>query len=127
MANGWSASEYKLGAQGPVSGVVTNLPVTSEFPITAGGALNMAIKITATGVTVAGSITAKLQTAIGSDWVDSKTVAITADGSVYLKLNIQVAADQTFLPLLNKGRIVLTTTNAGDAATVSSVKILQAL
>jgi hypothetical protein len=101
--------------------------ITQEFPITAGGALNFVAKITTSSVTVVGSITAKLQTAIGSDWVDAKTATISASGSVYIKLNVEVAADQTHLPLLNRGRIVVTTTDAGDELTVEDVRVLQEL
>lgn len=125
---GYSPYDRSISAPGNTfTGVVTNQPVSSEFTITEGGSLNLVIKITAASVTVVGGITAKLQTAIGSDWVDSKTVAIAATGSVYLKFNVEVTADQTYLPLLSKGRIVITTTNAGDAATISAVNVLQAL
>lgn len=123
--NGWSASSY-VTAQA-ISGVVTNQVVSRPYPITAGGSLHHVIKVVASGVTVVGSVTAKLQTAIGSDWVDSKTVAITADGNFYIKLNVEVAGDQTYLPLLNQGRVVITTTNAGDAVTISDVQVLQEL
>jgi hypothetical protein len=122
--NGWSANDYALSTT--VSGVQTNAVVSKEFPISAGGALNMAIKLAATA-TVVGSITAKLQTAIGDDWVDAKTVAISATGNFYLKLNIEVAGDQTYLPLLNKGRLVVSNTNAGDSVSFSSISVLQEL
>lgn len=126
MNNGWSATDYASGSS--LSGVVSNSPVSREFPITAGGALNGIIKITYTGVTQVGTITPKLQTAIGSDWVDSKSgAAVTANGTQYIRWNIEVAGDQAALPLLNKGRIVITMTNAGDAITVSEVSFLQAL
>lgn len=109
----------------PISGVVTNQPVSKEFPVTAGGSLHFVAKITAAAVTSAGTITAKLQTAIGNDWVDSKTVVISATGIFYIKLNVEVAGDQTFLPLLSKGRVVITTTNASDAVTITAVNVLQ--
>lgn len=126
--NGWSAKDVTLTTAGTAyAGVLANQPITCEFPITAGGSLNCVLKVKASAATVAGSITAKLQTAIGNDWVDSKTVAITASGSFYIKLNVEVTADQTFLPLLNKGRVVVTNTNAGDTSTITSVEILQEL
>lgn len=125
---GYSAYDRSVSApSNTISGIVSGQVVSSEFTITEGGSLNLVVKITAAAVTVVGGITAKLQTAIGSDWVDSKTVAIAATGSVYLKFNVEVTADQTYLPLLSKGRIVITTTNAGDAATISAVNVLQAL
>ena len=123
--NGWSASSYALGTD--VSGIVTDLPASREFPITAGGSKNIVVKLVVSGVTVVGSISAKLQSAIGADWVDAKSVSITADGNVYIKLNIEVAADQAALPLLNKGRVVITTTDAGDEVLVSEAQILQEL
>lgn len=123
--NGWSAKDVTQAV--PVAGIVTNQVQTVEYPITAGGSLNHVVKIKASAVTVVGSITAKLQTAIGPDWVDSKTATIAAVGSVYIKLQTTLAGDQTFLPLLNKGRVVITTTNAGDLATIDSIEVLQEL
>lgn len=125
MSNGWSASDYSLDK--PISGAVTDSPVSREFPISAGGALFNAVKIVAAGVNVAGTITAKLQSAVGPDWVDAKTVTISGNGNFYIKHNNAVAGDQTYLPLLNRGRIVITTTNPADAVTVGEVSFLQAL
>lgn len=124
--SGYSPKEV---VQSPVTvtGIATNQVVSKEFPITEGGSLNLVIKIKAAAVTSVGTLTAKLQTAIDSDFVDSKTVVVTATGDFYIKFNVEVTADQGFLPLLSRGRIVLTTTNAGDAATISSVAVLQAL
>lgn len=125
--NGYNATDNYVLSSASASGVVTNQPVSREFPITAGGSLNMVIKIVTTGVTQVGTLTLKLQTAIGNDWVDSKSTTFTAAGNSYIKLQTTAAGDQTYLPLLNKGRIVLTTTNASDIATISSVQVLQAL
>lgn len=126
--NGWSAKDVTLNSADAqtVGASQTNTVISSEFPITAGGALNCVVKLKFSSVTVAAGITAKLQTAIGSDWVDSKTAAVSATGAFYIKLQTNLAGDQTFLPLLNKGRLVLTT-GAGDTATVTSVEILQEL
>lgn len=125
--NGWSAKDVALSNKA-VSGVVANEPITKEFPIYSGGALNGIIKLKVSGVTQVGTITPKLQTAIGSDWVDVKSgTAITANGIQYIRWNIEVAADQTVLPLLNSGRVVLTTTNAGDRVSIDSCDFLQEL
>lgn len=110
-----------------VAGVVTAQVVTKEFPITAGGSLHFVVKIAASGVTVVGSITAILQTAINGSYVNNKTVTITADGNYYIQLLAERTADQTFLPLLGSGRVVITTTNAGDAASIDVVSVLQEL
>lgn len=129
MPNGWSSKNYALGSDvggNTVGASATNTVVSKAFPITAGGATHMVLKIKASAATVAAGITAKLQTAIGDDWVDSKTVAITAAGNFYIKLNIEVSGDQTYLPLLNKGQIVITT-GAGDSVTITEVDVLQDL
>jgi|TARA_R110000868_G_scaffold411428_1_gene703890 hypothetical protein len=125
--NGWSAKSVGL-ANVQVSGVATNRPVTVEFPNSAGGALNGIIKLVVSGVTQVGTITPKLQTANGNDWVDVKSgAAITAAGIQYIRWNIEVAGDQAVLPLLNKCRVVVTTTNAGDIVTVDLCEVLQEL
>lgn len=126
--NGWSAKDVTLIPAPSYSGIVTNELLSLEgWPITAGGSLNLVVKIKVSAATAVGTITAKLQTAIGSDWQDSKTVAITGSGVVYIKLQTSVTADQPYLPLLNKGRVVVSTTNAGDSVSVSEVMVLQEL
>lgn len=125
--NGWSAKSVALNNKA-ISGVVTNDPITVEFPNSAHGALNGIIKLKVSGVTQVGTITPKLQTANGSDWVDVKNgTAITAAGIQYIRWNIEVAGDQAVLPLLNKCRVVATTTNAGDALTIDLIEVLQEL
>lgn len=126
MPNGYSATDYALG--NAVAGITAGTAVSREFPISAGGSLNIAIKMVATGVAQTGTITMKFQTAIGDDWVDTgKTASITANGTTYFKMNVQAAGDQSAMPLLNKGRILVITTNAADAITVSKVEVLQNL
>lgn len=126
--NGWSADDRSLaiGTSKVVGASQSNLVISREYPITAGGSIHHVVKIVASSVTVSAGITAKLQSAIGSDWQDSKTAVISANGIVYIKLNAETAGDQTFLPLLNKGRVVITT-GAGDAVTIDSINILQEL
>ena len=120
----WSSKDIAIGVA--ISGVVTARVVTQSAPVTGPGALNGIIKITAAGVTQVGTISIKLQTAIGADWVDVKAgAAIVADGVQYIRWNIEVAADQTVLPLLNSLRVVVTTTSASDAVTISKVELLQ--
>lgn len=127
MSNGWSASDIALSGMS-ILGIVANSPITKEGSVSAGGALNGILKLTVSGVAQTGTITPKLQTAVGGDWVDVKSgAAITANGTQYIRWNIEVAGDQAVLPLLNKMRVVITTTNALDAITVSSCEVLQAL
>lgn len=125
--NGWSATDVSLQGK-VVSGVVTNEPITKEPGVTAGGALNGVLRLVVTNVTQVGTITPKLQTAIGDTWVDVKSgTAITAASTQYIRWNIEVAGDQAVLPLLNKLRVVMTTTNASDTVTVASCELLQEL
>lgn len=128
MSLGYSPKNLAINPAQAVSGVVANQPITVEgWPIYSTGSRYLVIKIKVAAATVVGSITAKLQTAIDSDYVDSKTVTISAAGDFYIKLNNNVTADQTFLPLLSKGVVVVTTTNAGDSFTITSVNVLQEL
>lgn len=126
MPNGWSPNEYKVGAIVTLGASVSNTPVSREFPIYSGGALNLVVAIDTSTTTVGAGITAKLQTAIGDGWEDSKTVAVTTDDRYYIKLQTTATADQTFLPLLSKGRVVVTT-GAGSAVTIDAVYVLQEL
>lgn len=122
--NGWSAKDVTLTASKVVGASQTNSPISVEgWPITAGGATKgLVVKVVASAVTVAAAITAKLRTAIGSTYEDSKTVTISGNGAFYIK----ILNDATYMPLLNKGQVVLTT-GAGDTATIDSVEVLQEL
>jgi hypothetical protein len=125
--NAWSADDYySLAAPLAVGASATNTAVSKEFSITAAGAKYLVIAVDVSSVTAGAGITAKLQTAIGSVWADSKTAAVTADGRVYIKLLADNSSDQTFLPLLSKGRVVITT-GAGSAVTVDRVYVIQEL
>lgn len=127
MSNGWSADNIATSGK-IVTGVQANAPVTSEARVSSGGALNGIIKLRVSAVTQVGTITPKLQTGSGSDWVDVKSgTAISATGIQYIRWNIEVAADQTVLPLLSKLRLVVTTTNAGDSVAFDLVEVLQEL
>lgn len=126
MPNGYSADNVVISPSPVVGASQTNSVVTRAYPITAGGSLHHVVVIDATGVTVTTAITAKLQTSVGTIWADSKTVAITATGRFYIKLSAETSADQTYLPLLNNGRVVVTT-GTGDTATITAVNILQDL
>jgi hypothetical protein len=126
MSNAWSAKDIALSS--PISGVVTKLPVSKEASVSASGSRNGIIKLSYSGVTQVGTITPILQTAIGADWVDVKSgSAITASGIQYIRWNVEASGDQSVLPLLNKLRVVVSTTNAGDAILVSSIELLQGL
>lgn len=124
MAIGYVPRNVSLPVS-PISGVVTDAAVSKPFAITAPGSLHLVVKISAEDVAATGTITAKLQTAIDSGWEDSKTVEIDDDGDFYIKLLAESSGDQTYLPLLGVGRVVITTTNAADEVTVTGVMVLQ--
>lgn len=124
--NAWIPRLVSLPQSPTVVGAsATNTPISKTFTITSGGSTSLVVAIKASSVTAGAGITAKLRTGIGNNTpVDSKTAAITADGIVLIKLNINIAADQTHLPLLSIGEVVLTT-GAGSAATIDAVWVLQ--
>lgn len=122
--NGYFPRDVKKHGLAAIGASATNQVISEIFPITAGGARMMVVKLKVSGVTLATAITAKLQTGIDQEFVDSKTVSITANGNFYIKLMAETAADQTFLPLLRSGQIVITT-GAGDAATIDKIQVLQ--
>ena len=101
-----------------------NDPASLEFAITANGALTHVIDITIQDAVITTGITAKLQTKNGEVWQDSKAVAITGNGTFYIKLNSKNEEDQQYLPLLQVGRIVIST-GEGDSGVIASVHSLQ--
>jgi hypothetical protein len=121
--NAWSPNSATLPNLVAVGASQTNVPVSKKFPITAGGSKNLVVCITTSAAS--GTVTAKLRTSIGSGTaVDSKTVSITGAGDFYIKLNSDLIADQTYLPLLSLGEVVVTTA-AGASVTVTAVQTLQ--
>lgn len=124
--NGWTPIDVTLANEQVIAASQTNAPISKPFSITAGGSRNMVVAIKASAVTAGAGITAKLQSGIRSTFFDSKTGAITTNGWIFIKLNVEVTADQTFLPLLDVGQVVLTT-GAGSTATIDVVAILQEL
>ncbi len=123
MSNGWSPEEFRLAETKAVIANTADQVVSKEFKLTAQGAKSIVIIATASAV-AGGTITLKLQTATDSVWVDSKTFTIAAAGKAYLKLLCEAAADQTYLPLLAKGRIVATTP-AAVTGTFTGMEVLQ--
>ena len=103
----------------------TNLAVSSTFTISHAGSLNLLVALQLSAVTAGAGITAKLQSsATEEDWLDGNSVSVTGNGWFYIRMNVQVSADQAKLPLGNLGRIVLTT-GAGSAATIDAIYIQQ--
>lgn len=125
MSNGWSPEEQKKLANASVVASQTNFPISKEFKVTAGGALHMVACVDI--ASFSGTVTLKLQTSNDSlAWFDVKsTAAIAATGPAYIRLLCEATADQPFLPLLGKCRVVATTA-AASSLVVNSVQILQA-
>ena len=129
MSMKYPAESVLLNESNQVVGAsITNGAISREFPISAKGSLNLLVGLKCASVTAGAGITAKLQSSIlggaDADWIDGNTVAITGNGWVYIRMNIQVSGDQAKLPLADVGRLVLTT-GAGSAATVTEAYICQ--
>lgn len=129
--NAWTPKDRILGGLAAQSGVVTNQPVSKIINTTASGSRNIRIDVKVSSVTQVGTLTLKLQGAItgAETFVDlagaNASATFTADGIVSLTQNIEIAADQPNMPLLPALRVVLTTTNAGDAVTIDNVWVTQ--
>jgi len=124
MANAWIPKNQLKQANATVGASETNLAISENFSITAGGSKHLVVSIECSGVTVAVGITAKLQSATnaGSSFEDAKTVAITGNDTFYIKFDKDVDTDL----LLSVGRVVITT-GAGDAVTIDALNIIQEL
>lgn len=122
--NAWSPNSATLPNLSPIGASQSNVPISKKFPITAGGSKNLVVCITVSAVT--GSPDLILRSSIGSGTpVVAKTVQCAAGpGNYYIKLNSDVAGDQTALPLLSLGEVVAST-DAGEALTVTAVQTLQ--
>ncbi len=124
MAQGWSPKEQVVSGGLSVVAGQTNLPISREYPMSAGGARMCAVAIT-TGTTT-GTVTAKLQTAMyGTEWEDRKTVTLTAGaGDVfYITLLDTLSTDQQYLPLFDKCRVVVTTAAVSTVAVTSVLEL----
>lgn len=123
--NGWSPKDIK-NSNSTLSASLSAAQVGNSFSISAGGAskaLLVAIKCSGT----AGTITFQLQHSLGVDWVNvTGKTATGIDGWAYIKLHSDVTADAALMPLLDVGRIVVTTDGSG-AGTIQEMKVLQEL
>jgi hypothetical protein len=127
MNNGWAPKNVVLSGLVPLGASQSNAPVSNVFSLSAGGAIDgLVIALSCSGVTAGAGITAKLQSGLNGTFYDSKTVAITGNGVFFITLLGNKAADQTYLPLLAAGQVVVTT-GAGSAVSVDMVQVLQPL
>lgn len=132
MSNGFSPKDIKLDSLVPVSGIVTATPISKDTGLNWGSVARLRIDIKASGVTSVGTITAALQdrapngtftTLAGAN----ASVVITAAGFFTITQLVERAADQPNIPIRKQIRVVLTTTNAGDAVTIDNVWLYQEL
>jgi hypothetical protein len=122
--NGYFPRDVLKNGLSAIGASQTDAAISEPFVITANGSKALVVKIKVSAATVSSGITAKLQTGIDQEWVDSKTVAISATGAFYIKLLAENSSDQSFLPLLRSGRIVVST-GSGDSVTFSKIQVLQ--
>lgn len=103
--------------------------VSREFAIR--GRTRLRVDVVTSAAVTAAAQTAKLQTAVAKDgsgdwiWETVKSVSITTNAGYKvwsLLVNPEVAADQSFLPLAPRGRVVVTT-GIGDTSTVVQVTL----
>ena len=132
MANGYSPKDIKKIGLAPIAGVIANAAISEDAGLSAGGSIRLRLDIVVSGVTVVGSITAKLQhRAPNGAFEDlagaNASATITADGLVTITQLVERAADQVNIPIRKQIRAVITTTNAGDEVTVDNVWIYQPL
>lgn len=87
------------------------------------GALALRVDIKASSVTAGAGITAKIQELkAGLTWADVKSVAITTNGIVSIKINGYQSDDKALVPLADQIRVVVSTT-AGSAVTIDAVVV----
>ena len=90
----------------------SNEQIGDVSPITYEASKCMVVAITAANVS--GSVDVILQSRVGQEpWVTAKSVAL-ANGTNYIKLMAEVAADQPLLPLLPLVRIVANGAGSAD-------------
>ena len=128
MPNGYSPEKVGTKQAGTTVGASeTETVVSKTFGFTAGGSLNCRIDFDTDNTTVAVGITAKVQhSSDGTTFSDTKSVAVSGDGEFSITFNVQVAADQQYLPLKKQGRLVITT-GVGDTVDITEIRLQQEL
>lgn len=131
MSNGLSPTDKRKTGLAAVGASETDLVISNDFGISAGGALNLRIDLEVSGTTVTNAITVNLQgRSPGGSFVDlagaNAAVSITGDGTFSLRQNVEVAADQPNMPLPKQLQVVITT-GVADAVTVDKIYVQQPL
>jgi hypothetical protein len=105
-------------------GVLTAEPVSYDVMIVSDPCYLKA-EVILTDVTHVGTQTVALQQLLANGtWADVKTSTFTAAGTAVFLIN---ESDTTLVPLAEKVRIALTQTDAGDEATIASIKLHRAV
>jgi hypothetical protein len=120
--NAWIPNTVTLQGLGTVPAAQTDALVSRKFPITAGGSKNIVVAVAFTA-SAAGTYKAKLRSSLGTATaVDAKEVSLVVGSAgaqvIYIKLNSDVTADQTYLPLLSLGDVVMSTPAGGTASAI---------
>ena len=115
MPSNLKVLEEILGGANVVIGASeTDTVVSEEFNVSSEGSLNLRVDIKSTAAVVAAGINLKLQYGLpDGSFADVKTVAVTIAGVNTITMNIEVAGDQSFLPLRKICRVVVSS-GAGD-------------
>lgn len=121
--------DVKLPSVTAVAGVVTAQAISQDFTPTKSGLTNMRVEIEVNTVTQVGTLTMTLQGKSPNGTYANlagatATATFTAAGTVILRQNVEVAADQPNMPLPSQMRVVLTTTDAGDRVTVAHIYVI---
>lgn len=111
---------------------LTDSAISAPFIVGYQGSKNIRIEVVVDTATAGGGISASFQHAPfrdqnNTDWATVKSVSVTtvAARTVFTILcNVEVTADQGFMPLRPHGRVVITT-GAGAAAVISDVRVIQ--
>jgi hypothetical protein len=130
--NGYAPVEVILGNSANVVGAsATTQVVSKDFRINPEGSLHLRIDMELSAVTISTGTALILQTTSGlnaagsaEDWVNAKSTSVITNGLVSQTYLVEVSADQTYLPLRCKGRIVCTS-GSGDTVTINSIRIMQ--
>lgn len=132
MANSYSpVDKRKVTPSITIDSVAADTVISNPIQLTAQGSRNLRVDVKVSDVTAGAGISAKLQMrSLDEAWSDlvgaNATVAITADGMVSMRQNVEVAADQPNMPLKKQIQVVLTTA-ADSVITVENVNVSQGM
>jgi hypothetical protein len=121
---GWSPKDISSTPTATITANMSAQQVGISFPFTAGGAVNgclVAMKCSG----IAGTVTLQLEHGVAGEYssVSGKTATL-ANGWNYIKLHHNVAGDAALMPLLDTGRLTITSNGSG-AGTILKFFIFQ--